>query len=62
VQKMSLTELLRTVLEQIDRLREENEEYQGIVADLQDQVGALMRERQGLQAEVKRLVPYELKV
>jgi tRNA nucleotidyltransferase (CCA-adding enzyme) len=59
---MSLTELLRTVLEQIDRLREENEEYQGIVADLQDQVGALMRERQGLQAEVKRLVPYELKV
>lgn len=62
VQKMSLTELLQKVLENIDRLREENEELVKQVTSQMEEISQLQDEKVTLQAEVKRLLPFEVEV
>ena len=62
VQKMSLTQLLQKVLENIDRLRAENEEFVAQIATQKEEISQLEDDKAALNAEVQRLLPYELEV
>ena len=62
VQKMTLTQLLQKVLEDIDRLRAENEEFVNQIAIKEKEISQLQDEKAALEAEVQRLLPYEIEV
>lgn len=62
LQKMSLTELLQKVLENIDRLRTENEDLTEKVATQAQQITQIEEEKAVLEGEVQRLLLFELEV